>query len=205
MKEIIKSQFRFILMLSMLFLVFIKVAGQTTMPDVLNKNSLKEQLNYLEEKTRIYENYRAIREDMFQKIKGNISDTLNSANNKILNLKNKTASLNLTIDSLNTLLKTTSLNLEDVTRTKNSIRVIGIEVNKASYNSIMWTITAILLAILGLGFIIFKRNMISTHNTKKELVDLKNEFEAYRKTSREAREKMSMSHFLEIKKLKGEK
>ena len=44
---------------------------------------MKEQLNYIEEKTRIYENYRAIREDMFQKLKGNISDTLSSANNKI--------------------------------------------------------------------------------------------------------------------------
>lgn len=200
-----KPQFRYLLISSMLFLAFMNVKGQTTMPDVLYKNSMKEQLNYIEEKTRIYENYRAIREDMFQKLKGNISDTLFSANNKIAVLKNTTSALNSTIDSLKTLYVTTNTNLEDVTKSKNSIKVLGIEVNKQSYNTFMWTIVAGLIAVLVLGFLVFKRNMVITHNTNKELMDLKNEFEAYRKTTREAREKMSMAHFLELQKLKNEK
>ena len=173
------------------------------MPEVLVKSSMKEQLKYIEEKTRIYENYRAIREDMFQKIKGNISDTLSAANHKIAVLNNKTSMLNHTIDSLKTLNETTNTSLENVTRTKNSIKLLGIEVNKLAYNTIMWTITAVLLIILALGFLVFKRNIIVTHSTKKELLDMKNEFDSYRKTTREAREKMSMDHFNEIKKLKG--
>lgn len=205
MKEMYKLPFRFILISSILFIVFINAKGQTTMPDVLNKNSLKEQLNYIEEKTRIYENYRAIREDMFQKIKGNISDTLSSSNNKIALLKNTASELNHTIDSLNTLYETTNSNLESVTRSKNSIKVLGAEVNKTTYNTLMWTIAGGLIAILAIGFLAFKRNMTVTHNTKKELLDLKNEFETYKKAAREAREKVSMAHFLELKKLKGEK
>jgi len=67
----------------------------------------------------------------------------------------------------------------------------------------MWMIIAGLLTILAMGFIAFKRNMVITIRTKKEFEELKNEFEAYRKASREAREKMSMAHFNEIKKLKG--
>ena len=205
MKEMFKSQFRFIQTLCLLFLVIMNAKGQTTMPDVLNKNSMKEQLNYIEDKTRIYENYRAIREDMFQKIKGNISDTLSSSNKKIALLKNTASELNHSIDSLNTLYETTNANLENVTRSKNSIKVLGFEVNKTTYNTIMWTIAAGLIAILAIGFLAFKRNMMVTHNTKKELLDLKNEFETYKKAAREAREKMSMAHFLELKKLKGEK
>ena len=54
-----------------------------------------------------------------------------------------------------------------------------------------------------MGLLVFNRNMLITFNTKKELKDLKDEFEAYRKTSREAREKMTMDHFIEMKKLKG--
>lgn len=205
MKEMYKLPLRFILMSSILFIVFMNAKGQTTMPDVLNKNSMKEQLNYIEEKTRIYENYRAIREDMFQKIKGNISDTLSSSKNKIAALKNTTSKLNHSIDSLKTLYETTNTNLESVTNSKNSIKVLGLEVNKVTYNTIMWTIVAGLIAILAVGFLVFKKNIMVTHNTNKELVDLKNEFEAYRKTTREAREKMSMSHFLELQRLKGEK
>jgi predicted PurR-regulated permease PerM len=203
MKEINLSPARILLIFLLLVLAFPKVTGQTTMPEVLYKNSLKEQLNYLEEKTRIYENYRAIREDMFQKIKGNISDTLSSASKKIAVLKNTTSKLNHTIDSLKSLYETTNTNLENITRTKNSISVLGVEVNKLTYNKIMWTITAALLILLALGFLGFKRNMTITHETKKELSDLKTEFEAYRKTTREAREKMSMDHFNEIKRLKG--
>jgi uncharacterized membrane-anchored protein YhcB (DUF1043 family) len=67
----------------------------------------------------------------------------------------------------------------------------------------MWTILGGLLALLLLGFLVFQRNLSTTSNTKKEFQELKNEFEAYRKTTREAREKLTMDHFNEIKRLKG--
>jgi len=199
------SEFR-ILLLCALFVAFAGIGyGQSAMPQELSNSSIKEQLNYLEQKTRIYEFYRAIREDMFQKIKNNISDTLTVAENNIMILRQERSDLKATIDSLDTLLETTIVNLEETTRSKNSIKVLGLEVNKTSYNSVMWIIVAGLIGLLAIGFLAFKRNMSVTGSKKKELEDLKNEFETYRKTTREAREKMSMAHFLEIKKLKGEK
>jgi hypothetical protein len=193
----------------MVFIVLIMFAtigyGQTVLPPELSNSSIKEQLNYLEQKTRIYEFYRAIREDMFQKIKINVNDTLAAAGNSNMLLRAERLVLRSKIDSLSSLLETTKVNLEDMTKTKNSIKVLGLEVNKTSYNSTMWIIVAGLLGLLAIGFLAFKRNLIVTSNKKKELEDLKNDFESYRKTTREAREKMSMAHFLEIKKLKGEK
>jgi hypothetical protein len=203
MNEMYNSQSRFVLIFAILVLAAIKVNCQTTIPDVLTKNSLKEQMNYLEERTKIYENYRAIREDMFQKLKGNIADTISVAKNNIAALSIETEILKHSIDSLSGYLKTVQTNLEDITRTKNSIKVLGIEVSKVIYNLIMWTILALLTGSIIMGFLLFKRNLSITNNTKKEYQELKDEFEAYRKTSREAREKMSMDHFKEIKKLKG--
>ncbi len=203
MKRIIHAYFRFALLIAMLLTPFIKGTGQTPMPDVLKSGTMKEQLNYIEEKTRIYENYRAIREDMFQKIKGNMSDTLSSDKNRISGLNKKTSNLNQTIDSLKSTLESTESNLDEMTRTKNSISVLGIAMNKLTYNAFMWTVVAVLAALLVFGFLIFKTNLAVTTNTKKELSEMKQEFEAYRKTSREAREKMSMDHFNELKKLRG--
>jgi hypothetical protein len=197
-------QIRCVLILAVVVISFIKATGQVTIPDILLKSSLKEQLNYIEERTRIYENYRAIREDMFQKIKGNVTDTLSYLNIKIAGLNKTTSSLNRTIDSLRTNLSAIQTRLEEMTVTKNSIRVFGIEVNKATYNNSMWTILAGLIAILVVGLLVFKRNLFTISNTKKEFRELKVEFEAYRKSSREAREKLTMDHFKEIKKLKGE-
>jgi hypothetical protein len=191
------------MILAVVIIAVMKVTGQVAMPDELTKNPLKEQLKYLEDRTRIYENYRAIREDMFQKLKDNVTDTLSATNRRIARLNKTTLLLNQTIDSLRINLESTKTRLEEMTSTKNSIRVIGMEVNKSTYNRIMWTILTGLVAILLLGFLVFKRNLSQTSNTNKALHELKNEFEAYRKTSREAREKLTMDHFNEIKRLKG--
>jgi hypothetical protein len=191
------------LILAVMAISVMKVTGQVTMPDVLIKNSLKEQLDYIEERTRIYDNYRAIREDMFQKLKGNVADTLSATYNKIKGLDKTKSILNLTIDSLRTDLESTKIRLGEMTRTKNSIRIIGMEIDKLTYNNIMWTIISGLVAVLLIGFLAFKRNVTTVFNTKKELQEIKEEFETYRKTSREAREKLTMAHFNEIKRLKG--
>jgi hypothetical protein len=180
-----------------------KVTGQNTMPDVLTKSPLKEQLIFLDEHTKIYENYRAIREDMFQKLKVNVSDTLSVLNNKIDGLDRTRLELKLALDSLKASLKTTKTDLEEMTRTKNSISVLGIDANKSTYNKLMWTVLAGLIAALLIGFLVFKRNLTAIMNSKKEFQELKAEFEAYRKSSREAREKLTMDHFNEIKKLRG--
>lgn len=198
-----KSRIRFLSTVAFLVITCFNVSGQTTMPDVLIKNSLKEQLNYIEEHTRIYENYRAIREDMFQKLKRNITDTLTSANIEIIILKSTVFGLKQTMDSLNARLDTTKSVLENAIRTKNSISVLGIEVNKVTYNSFMWLIVIGLAGILVFGFLVYKRNLSVIIHIKNELSELKDEFQLYRKTTREAREKMSMDHFNEIKRLKG--
>jgi predicted nucleic acid-binding Zn-ribbon protein len=191
------------MILAVMVISVIKVTGQVTMPDVLLKSSLKDQYNYIEEHTRIYEDYRAIREDMFQKLKRNVSDTLSTINIKIAGLNKTVSVLNRTIDTLRTNLASTRTKLEEITNTKNSIKVIGLEINKLTYNRIMWTILLALIAVLLLGFLVFKRNLSAIFNTKKEFQELKIEFETYRKTSREAREKLTMDHFNEIKRLKG--
>ena len=196
-------QIRGVMILAVMVISVIKVTGQVTMPDVLLKSSLKDQYNYIEEHTRIYEDYRAIREDMFQKLKRNVYDTLSSINVKIAGFNKTVSVLNRTIDTLRTNLASTRTKLEEITNTKNSIKVIGLEINKLTYNRIMWTILLALIAVLLLGFLVFKRNLSAIFNTKKEFQELKIEFETYRKTSREAREKLTMDHFNEIKRLKG--
>jgi hypothetical protein len=190
------------MLLIVLITTIIRVTGQTDMPDVFKDNSLKDQLNYLDERTRIYDNYRAIREDMFQKLKSNVSDTLNAMNKKLAGFSNSGAELNDSIASLRSDLASTKTKLDEMTTTKNSISLLGVEVNKQAYNKIMWIILGLMLAALVIGFLIFKRNLLLMASTKNDYQELKNEFEAYRKTSREAREKLTMDHFNEIKRIR---
>ena len=156
------------MIITVLIITVIRVTGQTTMPDELLKSPLNEQMNYLDQHTKIYENFRAIREDMFQKLKGNIKDTLSSVRSKI-DLLNKTKkSLNQTIDSMKSDLSSTKTSLDEMTKTKNDIKVLGIQVNKPAYNKVMWTIVAGLVAALVLGFFAFKRNLFSQSSVRSE-------------------------------------
>ncbi len=186
-----------------LFLMSATASGQSEIPDVFTEGSVREQMNYVQEKTRIYEDFRAIREDMFQKLKKNATDSIDAARREIGNLVVERQNRDLLIDSLNSAIENVKSDLDGMTRTKNSIEVLGMEVNKKVYNSILWTIVAALTGLLAIGFLAYRRNHITTADTKKECEELKKEFEAYRKAAREAREKMSMAHFNELKKLRG--
>lgn len=178
---------------------------QSAIPEILENGTLEEQLNYLEERTRIYEDYRAIREDMFQLVKKNSIDSLSSGKSRINSLIARNNNLSSEIDSLNNTLSLTRNDLDEAVRTKNTIRLLGMNLNKFAYNTIMWIITGVLCFLLVSGFLAFRRNISVTAETKKELEDLKNEFEEYRTKSRIEREKMSLDHFNEIKRLKGKK
>jgi len=177
---------------------------QTEMPDVLQKGSLQEQLDYIEERTRIYEYYRAIREDMFQQIKKNSLDSLTRYKNETKELINDKSKLNLRIDSAGRLVNDARSKLDEAVRTKNNIKVLGFNINKFTYNSFMWILAAGLAALLMIVFLALKRNLAVLKNTKTDLEELKTEFEAYRKQSRETREKMSMDHFNEVRRLRAQ-
>lgn len=193
-----------ILLISAITFAVIDAIGQTTMPKELTTGTLEEQIKYLEDKTRIYENYRAIREDMFQKINRNIVDSIRAEKDRVTELRTLTSDLNNETDSLNVLLDKTRIDLEEATTTKNSLTVLGIELNKGVYNTIMWTVIGGLAILLALGFLVFKRNLVVLRRTEKDLKELKDEFAAYRQTTRLAREKAEMDHFNAIKKLKGQ-
>lgn len=191
------------LLLTVFSFTVVVASGQTRMPEELSTATIKDQILYVEDHTRIYENFRAIREDIYQKLNRNILDTVTAEKNKVAELKNLTAALNGRTDSLNVLLASTREQLNEVTATKNKIRVLGLEINKTAYNTIMWTLLGAILLLMVIGFLIFRRNLVVLLRTEKDLKELKEEFEAYRQSSRIAREKVEMDLFRANQKLKG--
>jgi hypothetical protein len=176
---------------------------QSTLPDVLKKGTMSDQFNYLNEHTRIYENYRAIREDMYRLVSRNALDTMKNARNRINGLVQHTSELDVRIDSLRQSLEALNTGLLEMTKTKNSIPFLGMEVNKKSYNTLLWSVIGVLAFLLAAGYLTFRQHRAVTLRTRKELESLKAEFEAYRTKTRLEREKTNIDHFNEIKKLRG--
>jgi uncharacterized membrane-anchored protein YhcB (DUF1043 family) len=203
MRKSIPQVRRTALMIAILISLVSMASSQNIVTEMSEQGSLEQQIRFVESNTRIYENFRAIREDMFQKIKNNIIDSASVTKKKIADLNRLNYNISSSYDSLLLSLETTKVQLEEITETKESMGFLGFEVNKNIYNSIMWALIAGMLFLLLIGYLVFNKNRSTTTNTKKDLEDLKLEFEAYRKTSREAREKSDMAHFNEIQKLRG--
>ncbi|MCD4769261.1 MAG: hypothetical protein K8R35_03745 [Bacteroidales bacterium] len=177
--------------------------GQTSMPAVMDTGSLEEQMKYINDRTRIYENYRAIREDIFQKMKNNALDSLNKAKQGITELNNEVSGLNEEIANLNNQLTIKNSELEEAVSNRDTLMFFSSSINKATYNKILWSIIIGLVALTVFTLLLYKRSHIVTRNATIDLEHIKREFEDFRRIAHENKEKLIVSHINEIKKLKG--
>lgn len=168
----------------------------------MKKSTLSGQIEYLNDHTRIYENYRAIREDMYRTVTRNTLDSLVKLKTRIKTLELGTTELETQVDSLQNSLQATNEKLSESIRSKNSISLLGMQVNKHAYNTVTWIIIAALFLLLVIGFVSYKTNRSVTMATRQDLEALHTEFEAYRQKSRLDREQATRDHFNEIKRLK---
>ena len=170
---------------------------------VLDSASLKEQLDFVNEKTRVYNDYRAIRDDIFLKLRGNVIDTLNEIKLEAEQLNSKLTERNFQIESLNSDLTRIQNEKDEAIRNRDSFSFFGIRVGKALYNTILWLIILGLAALAASLVLLFRRTNHITVQVKNELTTLQEEFEDYKRSSREKYEKLVVSHHSEIMKLKN--
>ncbi len=176
--------------------------AQYVTPAILDTASLESQMTYIQERTRIYNDFRAIREDIFLKMKRNALDSLNEAKLEIATLNSRLTERNFQIETLNSDLGRAKNERDEAIRNKDSFSFLGMQMNKILYNTIVW------FSILGLAvlavflLLLYKRTRVVTVQTKKEFNEIKGEFETHKKSSREKYEKLVVSHHSEIMKLK---
>ena len=203
MKNKILSRAAAILLTGLFSFFFQPASAQSGILAVLDSATLEAQVEYLHQNTRVYNNFRAIREDVFLKIKRNVIDTLIEEKLRVAQLNSRLTERDFQIETLNTELGRTKNERDEAITNKNSLTIFGISMNKAVYNSVMWFILLGLAALAIIMLVLFKRSHIVTSQTKKELQTTQKEFEEYRRNAREKYEKMVVSHHHEIMRLKN--
>ncbi len=199
----ILRKYRFaLLMLSMTFLGLQNTNAQNSLVAILDSATIDSQLDQIQQRTRIYNDFRAIREDIFLKMKGNVLDTLNGTKLEILHLNSIVSERNFQIETVNTDLARTKIERDEAIKNKDSLSFVGIQTNKGLYNTIMWFIVLGLATFATFMFILFKRSHVITTQVKNELETIQTDFEEHRKNSREKYEKLVVTHHTEIMKLR---
>ncbi len=169
---------------------------------VLDTGTVEAQLEFVIDDANVYNEYKVIKIPYIQKLKKNLRDSLHAIHRQNAENKASVAEKNKTIDTLQMQLQKTKSELTEAIRTKNSLTVLGLQLDKTYYNSLMWIIILALGILLGFGMVLYKRNNAITVKTKNELNELKSAHDEYRNKTRIDKEHMVVRHHDEVKKLK---
>ena len=142
------------------------------------------------EKSNSYQEYKVIKKTQLATLKRNILDSVSALEKKINTQDNQLVAQKNEVDSLRQNLNTTQQNLANSKEKEDGIEFFGILTSKAVYNTIMWSIILILLAIAGFLFYRFLNSHKITNAAQLKMAEMEIELEDYRRNSLEREQKL---------------
>lgn len=159
-------------------------------PETNEPQTLENQFDYLYRTSTTYQSYKVIGMNGFLELKNNVLDSLKAAQNTIIEKENLLASERENINKLQKELSETQTKLDASSKNENSISVLGLQLDKTTYNLILWTIIIGLALALGLFVYKFTRSNVLTKKAEENLIEVEQEFEQHRKKSLEREQKL---------------
>lgn len=150
----------------------------------IDKN-LEEQYEYLMKKSTTYQDYKVIKVVGIHQLWENVNDSMGLAQSKHYTALSEITSLKVELDSTKDTLDVTASALEESNYNRDRISFIGIPLVKSAYNTIVWGIILILTVIAIVLFMRFMKSNAVTKSTNKAYNKLEEEFENYKKNTRE--------------------
>ena len=172
------------------------VAKPRPFPDTLN---VADQFLYAIDKSSNFREYKVIRQEWMSKLRSNVLDTLVTLKNDLKTSNNTVSEKSTEITSLQEELK----NLQGKLDQKNSFAFLGFLVSKKAYDTIMWTIIISLFVALGIMIFAFRKSFAVTSQTRKDLNEVKDEFENFRKKALKSKEEAVRQLYDELNKYKN--
>ena len=154
------------------------------------KNTLNGQFNEIYKTSNSYQTYKVISKNKFLELNQNVLDSLKELKNSIVE-KNKQLSEKVnTIKTTQENLTLTQIALHKAKEKENSISLFGLQLNKLTYNLILWSIILGLLLALLYYIFRFNRSNILTKKAQSSLLDVEHEFDKHRKKFLEREQKL---------------
>ena len=166
-------------------------------------NTIKGQFEKIYKKSGNYQIYKVIKKEDFLKLQKYVLDSISLIEKQTIA---KQQTINSQQKNITSLEKNISKLNEDLSSSKgkeNSISLFGLQLNKTSYNTLLWGIITILLVSLLFFIFKFKNSNSLTKEAKKALLDVEQDFELYRKKTIEKEQKLRRQLQDEINKQRG--
>ncbi len=144
---------------------------------------IKEQFEYMMEKSSRYKIYKVIEIEWLKKFESGFVDSLNAIRQDFLGSEKLVTERDKSIKSLELELSEKKDALTTIQGEKDSMSLLGIQMSKSSYNLFIWSLVGGLLVLTGFFFLLFKRSNSVTKETQLRLDEVREEFDAHRKNA----------------------
>jgi uncharacterized integral membrane protein len=188
--KLIKHLLAFLIFLMATSMTYSQEDQNNTPKPSLDNGTIESQFDYLYRKSSSYQEYKVVKQTFYYKIKKNVLDSLKVLKNELASTKQVVAAQEIEVNELKDDLKTTNDNLTGVTKEKDNIKLLGISLTKASYNTILWSIITGLVLFLLFFIFKFKNSNTVTKQANKSLAEIEEEFFAFKTVSLEREQKV---------------
>jgi peptidoglycan hydrolase CwlO-like protein len=151
----------------------------------LKDGTISEQFEFILKNSNKYQDYKVVKRNWIEKLQRNVSDSISAIQKELSTEVAKVATQQAEIEKLKADLNTVNQKIEDLNTEKDSMSLLGLQLSKGNYQSLMWGIIGV-LTILWLIFTYrFRASNAITKEAKIKLAETEQEFEEHRKRALE--------------------
>lgn len=155
-----------------------------------DSNTIEKQFNTLISQSNNWQNYKVVEKNKLQQVQQNVKDSIANLQSTIRQNNSALSQQKTSIDSLSNQLQVLQKDLSVAIEQENNLDFIGISTHKSTFKIIVWSIILVLLLILGILFIQFKKSFTDTKDARKKQIDAESELEEYKKLALEREQKI---------------
>lgn len=155
------------------------------------QDNIQQQFDdFYENQTSTWQEYKLVKMPRLKNFWKVVSDTIRAKENQIAAANSSIAQLNNQLGEVNAALSSTQAELAASEALNDSIAFIGIQMNKAAYNTLVWLIIAGLAVGIVSMYLMYLSNHRVTREARKHLVKIEEEYTAHQERARENQAKL---------------
>ena len=146
-------------------------------------NSIDNQFDKIYKKATNYKNYKVILKEQYLNLKLNVLDSIKDSKRLIFEIENRLHTKNSTLKKTKEQLVSAEFNLKEALQKANSMTFMGVQLNKTSYNLLLWLLIIFLISTSVYFIFKFKKSMTITKEAQRVLLENEKALEIHQKKS----------------------
>ena len=175
--------------LKKIYIILLLICGFSVLSaqgqDAPTPNTLEEQFRTLKESSNNYQEYKVVKEANLNQFYNNVRDSIYTAKQNILQAKSKINEQQQEIERLKDEVESRQQAVEQSEYEIAHTQFLGIDIEKETYNFLVWGIILVLLIILAVAILKYKSSNKVAVKKKNEYETLDQEFNDFKLRSRE--------------------